>query len=158
MKIMIRPFQTLLLGCCLLAVGCQGTPEAIQSEGPVAFWRLTVVIEPIDRSGVIYLALWDEASRKSFVSRDGYYRSGSMTTDGESETVFEFDDVPSGVYAVSMFVDTNQNSAMDRNALGLPVEPYGFSGNPALLLGPPPFDRASFRLDENRTITITPRG
>jgi uncharacterized protein (DUF2141 family) len=42
-----------------------------------------------------------------------------------------------GSYAVALFGDENQNGHFDTNFLGIPIEGYGFSNNPALLLGPP---------------------
>lgn len=41
---------------------------------------------------------------------------------------FTFPGVAPGVYAVAAFQDTNGNRHLDRTPLGLPLEPYGFSG------------------------------
>lgn len=42
---------------------------------------------------------------------------------------FVFEDVPAGVWAVAAFQDVNGNGRLDRTGLGLPLEPYGFSGS-----------------------------
>jgi len=61
-----------------------------------------------------------------------------------------------GTYAVAVTYDVNGNEQMDRGALGLPAEPYGFSNNARGLLGPPSFAKSAFRLlPEGGTITIT---
>lgn len=39
-----------------------------------------------------------------------------------------FQDVAPGTYAVAAFQDENGNGRLDRTGLGLPTEPYGFSG------------------------------
>ncbi|SDA09409.1 Uncharacterized conserved protein, DUF2141 family [Methylobacterium sp. UNC378MF] len=42
--------------------------------------------------------------------------------------LFTFRDVPPGTYAVAAYQDGNGNGRLDRTGLGLPLEPYGFSG------------------------------
>lgn len=41
---------------------------------------------------------------------------------------FVFEGVAPGTYAVAAFLDVNRNGRLDRTGLGLPLEPYGFSG------------------------------
>jgi uncharacterized protein (DUF2141 family) len=50
------------------------------------------------------------------------------------------------VYASAVLHDENQNSKMDFNFLGMPLEGYGFSNDAGALFGPPSFAAASFRL------------
>jgi len=54
---------------------------------------------------------------------------------------FAFRNVPPGAYAVAVYQDVNGNGRLDRNALGLPTEPYGFS-NDVGRIGPPTFSGA----------------
>lgn len=61
---------------------------------------------------------------------------------------------PVGKYAIAVYQDLNKNGILDRNWLGLPSEPYGFSNNPSTLFGPPSFQKASFYLSKNHTIQI----
>jgi uncharacterized protein (DUF2141 family) len=49
-----------------------------------------------------------------------------------------------GNYAVALFDDANGNDHFDLNALGIPVEGYGFSNNPKLYFGPPNLGRVLF--------------
>lgn len=51
-------------------------------------------------------------------------------------------DLPDGPLAISLFQDANANGRMDMNAMGIPVEPYGFSNNAAGNFGPPTFEQA----------------
>lgn len=37
-------------------------------------------------------------------------------------------DLPNGTYALAVFHDVNNNGVMDQNILGVPTEPYAFSG------------------------------
>jgi uncharacterized protein (DUF2141 family) len=51
-------------------------------------------------------------------------------------------DLPEGPLAFSLFQDANANSRLDMNAMGIPVEPYGFSNNATGSFGPPKFEQA----------------
>jgi uncharacterized protein (DUF2141 family) len=51
-----------------------------------------------------------------------------------------------GVYAVAVLHDENENSKMDFNFLGMPLEGYGFSNDASAPFGPPSFEQASFEL------------
>lgn len=81
--------------------------------------------------GHVLVALYDEATFlrkpvKAFRLAPGKVLSGS------------FGDVPPGLYAVSVVHDENGNGRLDMNAVGMPIERYGFSNNP-LLMGAPRF-------------------
>lgn len=64
-------------------------------------------------------------------------RQGSLT--------FAFENVPPGRYAVSVLHDQNSNQRMDFDASGMPLEPYGMSGND-MRMGPPTFEGAAFEV------------
>ena len=49
-------------------------------------------------------------------------------------------------YALAVFHDINNNGDMDRNWVGLPSEPWAFSGEPKSRLRLPRFDEVSFRV------------
>lgn len=57
-------------------------------------------------------------------------------------------------YAVIVYHDLNANGKLDRNFLGIPSEPYGFSNNPSTRFGPPGFDKASFDASKVNKIVI----
>lgn len=59
-------------------------------------------------------------------------------------------DLPDGRYAVAVFVDVNGNQSLDRTLLGLPAEPFAFSGGARR----PDFARASFRLEGQGVVTL----
>lgn len=71
---------------------------------------------------------------------------------GEMQVVFE--GVPQGVYAVSIIHDENENGELDSNFFGIPKEGFGFSNDAMGTFGPPSFEKASFKLTENATLTI----
>jgi len=53
-------------------------------------------------------------------------------------------DVPYGDYGIAVFHDENKNGKMDKNFLGIPQEPYGFSNNMRVTFGAPSWDRSKF--------------
>jgi uncharacterized protein (DUF2141 family) len=71
--------------------------------------------------------------------------------DKKAEWVLE--NMPYGRYSVKAFHDENDNSKLDTNFAGMPIEPYGFSNNARGRFGPPPFARTAVTLNSPQ-ITI----
>lgn len=63
----------------------------------------------------------------------------------------QFQSIPSGTYAVSVFHDENSNGKLDTNFLGIPREGVGASNNAKGHLGPPRFSAAAFLHSASRT-------
>ena len=61
--------------------------------------------------------------------------------------------VPPGRYAAVAYHDANSNGELDTNALGMPLEFFGFSNNPPLLMGPPDFKDAAFDV-ANKDVSV----
>lgn len=60
--------------------------------------------------------------------------------------------LPAGRYAVAVFQDVNGDQTLDTSWLGVPVEPYGFSGGE---WSSPGFDQAAFPLtSEGGTVAV----
>lgn len=59
--------------------------------------------------------------------------------------------LPPGRYAVRVFQDINRNGEIDRNLLGMPREPFGFSNDAMGSMGPPSFDQAAVTVDGGTT-------
>jgi len=76
-------------------------------------------------------------------------------SDGQAFAVFE--EVPAGPFAVSVFHDEDSDGELDSAALGIPSEPYGFSGDARDLFGPPSFKEAQIELAAGETKQITIR-
>lgn len=79
--------------------------------------------------------------------------SGSACSQGDSARAsggparFTFEGIAPGIYAVAAFQDTNRSGQLDRTPLGLPLEPYGFSGE-ASRRARPDFREAAFAVRE----------
>lgn len=71
------------------------------------------------------------------------FRKIKLDISGKKATVL-FTGLPAGNYAVSILHDENDDQKMNKTALGLPKEGYGFSNNVVGAFGPPSWSRASF--------------
>lgn len=61
-----------------------------------------------------------------------------------------FENLPEGEYAISVFHDVNGNDELDKNMIGIPSEPYGFSNDATVSFGPPSFDDAKFKVSQDK--------
>lgn len=71
----------------------------------------------------------------------------------EATMSMDFADLPAGNYAIKLFQDENENGQIDKNTIGIPTEPYGFSNN-AGSFGPPSFNEAKVVVDKATQIEI----
>ena len=78
---------------------------------------------------------------------------GSAVPAGSSA---RFENLPPGDYAIAAFQDVNENGVLDKNALGIPTEPYGFSNDARGWFGPPSWQAARFHLGAaDGAVTLT---
>jgi uncharacterized protein (DUF2141 family) len=102
--------------------------------------------------GSLRVAVFDEAHRDDFP--DGEFLLGIVLPATEHEMTVEIPNLDSGEYAIAIIQDLNENEMLDKNFLGIPKEPYGFSGN--WKSGGSSYDKALFNTDEvGFAITIT---
>lgn len=112
---------------------------------------VTIVVEGAkSNDGYMFIALYN--SESDFL-KSAYKRAKIKIENKMCTTVFE--DLPEGIYAVSIFHDENDNGKMDTNFFGIPTEDYGCSNNARGVMGPPKWQDAKFELKESQTIKIT---
>lgn len=103
--------------------------------------------------GNLYIGWYNDPSTFR-INEKAIYRKKIAITD-EKEIVVEFIDIPHGRYAIAVFLDENDNYALDKNAFGIPKEKYGFSNNILPLFRPATYKEAAFELhDKESVITI----
>lgn len=69
----------------------------------------------------------------------------SATVAVNAKTVtWKLNEIAHGEYGIAVFHDENKNGKMDKNFVGIPLEPYGFSNNVRVTFGPPKWERAKF--------------
>lgn len=91
--------------------------------------------------GQVKVALYDSAD--AFLKRP--LRVADAPASAGATTVV-IKDVAPGDYGFAVFHDANGNGSMDRNLMGMPLEPYGFSRDARPNMGPPAFEAARFAL------------
>ena len=91
----------------------------------------------------------------------GFPKEGSITYAKEvkvnqtGEMNFIFTDIPYGEYAIAVFHDKNLNQKIDKNLVGYPTEPFGFSKNFKPRFSEPKFDDCNVAISQNsNTFTI----
>uniref|UniRef100_Q3ARS1 DUF2141 domain-containing protein n=1 Tax=Chlorobium chlorochromatii (strain CaD3) TaxID=340177 RepID=Q3ARS1_CHLCH len=88
-------------------------------------------------------------TKKGFPS--GYeqaYANQIKKVNGSSECV-TFQNIPYGVYAVSVVHDENENGKLDTTFIGIPKEGVGASNNPKMSFGPPSFNDSKVLLNKD---------
>jgi uncharacterized protein (DUF2141 family) len=92
-------------------------------------------------------------------SADGFPMDASKAeqqwqTAAISEVIFNYKDLPGGVYAVACSHDLNGNQVTDTNFVGLPTEDWGVSNNVHPTFRAPTFAEAKFDLMANKSIEV----
>ena len=113
--------------------------------------EISVQLENSPASGRVALALFSSAN--TFGDLRDPARLEAYILDGRDRYVLT--DVPAGEYALMVYYDENDNLEIDKNFIGIPTEPLGFSNN-YRPKGPPSYTRAAFSLaqDEQREFTV----
>jgi uncharacterized protein (DUF2141 family) len=125
------------------------------NERPVPVELMVRVAGLKNDRGRVAVALF--ASAPGFPKQEHAAR-GELARIDKGQATVRFRDLLPGTYAVAVLHDENENSKMDFNFLGMPLEGYGFSNDAAVLLGPPSFESAAFRLLQRPSeITIRAR-
>ena len=118
---------------------------------------VTLIITSYTKSAKkIYLAVFTETTQAGFPSGTPFFTTRLVPNSAGAITYY-IPDLPPGRLAVSAFHDLNGNQDLDTNALGMPIEPYGFSNNVHGLFGPPNFSDVAIQIgetDRNQTTAI----
>ena len=122
-------------------------------------FKLKIEIENIEQKGTVYLAIYDNSTsfdqdnKNKNVNKNRWVKSIVEVVNKNSFT--KNVELKKGVYAISLFVDSNNNKIIDKNLLGIPTEQYGFSNNATGFLGSPSYNDASFNLINDLNIKIS---
>jgi uncharacterized protein (DUF2141 family) len=74
------------------------------------------------------------------------------------QVAFTITDLVPGTYALAVIHDQDSNGKLSSNAVGYPIEKFGFSNNPKVYFSPPSFEKASFVLGKTPVkVTISLR-
>lgn len=108
-----------------------------------------------DNNGTIRCGLFNSAAT---FPKDGQEYKGVEAPIANGQATCTFSDVPAGTYAVAYFKAKPGQTRMATGLFGTPQDPYGFSRNATIGMGPPSFDSAAYSYSGGNTVwpvTIT---
>lgn len=117
-------------------------------------FTLTVEIENLRNSkGEVQFALYNTDGSIPDEHYKNYFKiDKSRIENGKAEITFS--NLPKGIYAINILHDENKNGKIDKGFI-LPKEGIGFSNYSSIgLTNRPNFKKASFELNQNKTIKV----
>jgi uncharacterized protein (DUF2141 family) len=119
--------------------GCTGRPSGT---------RLIVRVENVRSSaGLMAVTLYANNPSKFLARHGSLYVGRAPAHQGVTETCI-FVPQP-GIYAIAVYHDIDGNRKLNRNLVGFPTEPVGFSNNPNTFLGIPSFTAVRFAVRQS---------
>ena len=114
---------------------------------------LSVFISGIDTpTGSIRVAIYN--SQDKFLEKKSYAFTQNKPVGNNKTLRFDFN-MPNAYYSVTCYHDINDNHELDKNYMGVPVEPYAMSNNFNVKWRRPTFDETKFAFDQiNQTISL----
>jgi uncharacterized protein (DUF2141 family) len=117
-------------------------PSCISSEAQ-NLAMLSINIHNITQSsGQLMVSVYN--SHEDFMNIDRAVFKKNYPISKTGTFAFSIPALPEGAYAISCFHDLNNNGILDKNLLGIPSEPYGFSQNARPKFRAPVWDEAKF--------------
>ncbi len=117
--------------------------------------RVNVEVLSSTAGGKVYLAAYDSAD--GFKNEDFISNASSPVNPAAASTELALRLPGTGNYVIAAFQDLNGNGELDRNLLGVPTEPYGFSKLPPSKWRAPSFGEVATRLAGSDSLTIEVR-
>lgn len=113
---------------------------------------LTVKIKGIrNNKGTINFGVFNNAN--GFLKEGKALKTQKLTVkNGEATVVLS--SLPKGIYAFSLFHDSNSDGKCNTNLVGIPTEGYAFSNNMRPKLAAPSFKDCSFNLSSNTSVEV----
>ncbi len=122
-------------------------------NGMLCAQNLTLHIEVqqiIPRKGTLRVALFDSSG---FKTKTAPLAWKTVAANNNDTLRIDLNNLKAGIYAVAVYQDTNNNRQMDRQRLGIPAEPYGFSKSPPRIR-PPRFKESALPFRNDTVIQI----
>jgi len=101
--------------------------------------------------GNMSIAIYDNAD--DFPGRENYVHAEDIPIE-TLQFSYVFNDIPAGTYAIAIYHDLDKNRELNKNWIGIPKEPFGFSNDAKGKMGPPSFEDSTFELKEDMEMVI----
>lgn len=114
--------------------------------------KLTIKISNIEKiKGEIKVGVFNTDT--NFLKEGHAIKNYSIKVEN-STAVLTITDLPKGEYAITIYHDQNSDNECNRNFIGIPKEPYGFSNNVKPKMSAPKYEDCKFTFLENKTLLI----
>lgn len=114
--------------------------------------KLTIKISNIEKiKGEIKVGVFNTDT--NFL-KEGYAIKNYAIKVENNTAILTITDLPKGEYAVTMYHDQNSDNECNRNFIGIPKEPYGFSNNIKPKMSAPKYKDCKFSFTDNKTLNI----
>jgi uncharacterized protein (DUF2141 family) len=141
----------ILTTAIVIAAGFAATAAEAQQGNTIS-----VVVSGLrDNNGHVRCGLFNSAAT---FPKDGQEFKGAAAPIANQTATCTFADVPPGTYAVAYFKAAPGQTKMKTGMFGMPQDPYGFSRNATINMGPPSFNSAAYSYAGGATtwpVTIT---
>ncbi|MGE0532174.1 MAG: DUF2141 domain-containing protein [Hyphomonadaceae bacterium] len=134
--------RTALLAFAVIGAAAAATPARADTAS------VRIELTGLQPQGQVLLQVFN--SEESYRAGNGI-AGRQIPITGPTASV-EFNDVPTGQYAVRLFHDLNGNGELDTNPFGIPTEPFAFSNNARGSFGPASWQQAVFTLNPGENV------
>ncbi|QCN95216.1 DUF2141 domain-containing protein [Azospirillum argentinense] len=136
---------------CRIGLGLVGAMTLTLAAAGVNSAELRATIGNVKpQQGKLWVALYDGADAYKAERRF----AGQILEALGTEVTAVFVGLPAGHYGIAVFQDRNGDSVLTTNMVGIPSEPYGFSGGATgSAFGPPAFDAFALEVPDGGTVT-----
>ena len=108
--------------------------------------NLIVKVHNIEKKqGIIWVGLYD--SEQAFLDKEKATLVEGIDVTQIGHLEFKLKNLAYGTYAMALVHDENKNGTLDRNFIGIPTEPYGFSAKPKSKWRLPRFQEVKFDIN-----------
>lgn len=138
----------------VLASAAPAADPASECKGEGGKWKLFVAVENVKSvKGSMAMTLYGPDESRFLKNGGSLYVVRFDVDRPVTRTCLR---VPGpGRYAVAVYQDANRNGKFDRNFIGIPTEPFGFSRNPKIMFGPPKLKEVEFAVArDGETLTV----
>lgn len=139
----MKHLATLALAAALLPLGSHAADLTLDVQG-LDTTRL--------QGATLMVAVYTEPA--SWLKQPQVGRRFSLEGAADGKLTVTLKDLPDGPLALTLFQDANANGRLDMNAMGMPIEPFGFSNDAVGNFGPPKFEQALIRPAAGQPVTV----
>lgn len=155
------PMQNLLVILLFALFSIQSATNKI-SRNAIASFKLVVSNQPHNQNTISVSVDVSNITQTRGSLRIGIFREGNPFTGPKAKPDFfkvvpitaattqqVVVGLPAGRYVIAVYHDLNDNGKLDKNLVGYPKEPFGFSKNFRPILSAPSFEDCAIEIKEN---------